>query len=154
MDLVARPPPFLCQTDYESVFKYNQDAINNLLDLVSSMCSANPFLKGELHLQLALFVVNCYQRYRKPQGEYIIDDKSCSLCNSEQTVNITFLYKGMGNHSTLTRVYSTTLDGWNLLNYYEAQVEFQSFSGIPYPLKHFYSPIIGFYEDEYLHPEV
>ena len=60
----------------------------------------------------------------------------------------------MGNHSTLTRVYSTTLDGWNLLNYYEAQVEFQSCSGIPHPLEHFYSPIIGFYEDEYLHPEV
>ena len=68
VDLVARSPPFLCQTDYESVFKYNQDAINNLLDLVSSMCSVNLFLKGELHLQLALFVINCYPPYRRPQG--------------------------------------------------------------------------------------
>ena len=31
VDWVARPPPFLCQTDYESAFKHNKDVINNLL---------------------------------------------------------------------------------------------------------------------------
>ena len=54
VDWVARPPPFLCQTDYESAFKHNQDVINNLLELISSMCVSNPFLKGELHLHTSL----------------------------------------------------------------------------------------------------
>ena len=118
------------------------------------MCVANPFLKGELHLQLALFIINCYPPYWRPQGGYIINNESCSLCNSEQAVNITFLYNGIGTHSTQTGVYCTTLDGWNLLNYSNAQVEFRNCSGIPQPLEHADNPIIGFFEDEYLHPEV
>ena len=144
VDWVANPPPFLCQTDYESALRHNQEVIKSLLELISSMCAVKPFLKGELYSQLALFIINCYPPYKKPR--YVINNESCTLCSTEQAVNITFLYKGI--------VYCTTLDGWNLLNYSNVQVEFRDCVGISHPLEHAYKPIIGFFEGEYRYLKV
>ena len=134
VDWVANPPPFLYQTDYESALRHNQEVIKSLLELISSMCAVmrtvKPFLKGELYSQLALFIINCYPPYKKPR--YVINNESCTLCSTEQAVNIEFLYKDI--------IYCTTLDGWNLLSYSNVQVEFKECIGFPHPLEHAYKP--------------
>ena len=157
VDWVANPPPFPCQTDYESALRHNQEVIKSLLKLINSMCAVmctvKPFLKGELYSQLALFIINCYPPYKKPRYDindvmprYVINDESCTLCSTEQAVNISFLYKDI--------IYCTTLDGWNLLSYSNIQVEFKECIGFSHPLEHAYKPIIGYFEGEYRYPKV
>ena len=157
---VANPPPFPCQTVYESVRRHNQEVIKSLLELIDSIHAAmyteNPFLKRELYTQLVLFIINCHPPHEDPQYDVpyfydilprlITNQESCTLCSTEQAVNIEFFYKNM--------VYCTTLDGWNLLSYSNVQVEFKKCIGFPHPLEHAYKPIIGYFDGEYRYPKV
>ena len=78
--------------------------------------------------------------------QIITNDNSCTLCSPEQAVNIEFTYKNM--------TYYTSLDGWNLLSYSNAQVKFKECKGFPHPLEHAYNPIIGYFDGEYRFPKV
>ena len=155
----AGPGPYLSKTEYEAIFEYNRNIITKLLDLVSAMCSANPLLRGDLHLQLAMFVMHSFPPYTKPLGSYRYgpatdSNNSCSLCDSEQPVNITFIYKGIGEHCNLSKVCNTTLDGWNLLTYYGARVEFRSCTGIPHPIERILPQATNHPIYKYIYPKV
>ena len=158
---ISDAPPFPTQTSYESANKHNQEVIGNLLELINSIHAAiyteDPFLKKNLYTQLVQFIIDCHPPYESPHGwtkydfyntmaEMIYKNNSCTLCSPEQAVNIEFTYKNT--------TYCTSLDGWNLLSYSNAQVKFKECKGYPHPLEYAYSPIIGSFDGEYRFPKV
>ena len=154
---VSDTPPFPTQTVYESACEYNQEVIGGFLELIDSihavMYTENPFLKKDLYTKLVQFIIDCHPPHEDPQYDFydimpriITNDNSCTLCSTEQAVNIEFTYKNM--------TYCTSLDGWNLLSYSNAQVKFKECIGFPHPLEHAYNPIIGYFDGEYRYPKV
>ena len=154
-------PPFPTQTKYDSAHKYNQEVIRDLLELINNIHVANytqePFLRKDILAQLIQFIIERHPPYESPHGwtkydfynnmaEMIYKNNSCTLCSPEQAVNIEFIYNN--------RTYCTSLDGWNLLCYSNAQVEFKECKGFPHPLEHAYNPIIGYFDGEYQFPKV
>ena len=156
----SNPPPFPTQTVYESAREHNQEVIGGFLELIDSihavMYTENPFLKKDLYTKLIQFIIDCHPPHEDPQYEVpyfydiiprpITNEDSCTLCSTEQAVNIEFSYKNM--------VYCTSLDGWNLLSYSNVQVEFKECIGFPHPLEHAYNPIMGYFDGEYRYPKV
>ena len=154
-------PPFPTQIKYNSAYKYNQEVIGDLLELIDNIHAANytqePFLRKNNLAQLTQFIIEHHPPYESPYGwtkydfynsmaEMIYKNNSCTLCCPEQAVNIEFVYNN--------RTYCTSLDGWNLLCYSNAQVEFKECIGYPHPLEFAYSPIVGEFDGEYRFPQV
>ena len=154
-------PPFPTQTKYNSAYNYNQEVIGDLLELINNIHVANytqePFLRKNILAQLIQFIIERHPPYESPHGwtkydfynnmaEMIYKNNSCTLCSPEQAVNIEFIYNNM--------TYCTSLDGWNLLCYSNAQVEFKECKGFPHPLELAYNPIIGYFDGEYRFPKV
>ena len=138
------PPPFYELKKYQANGENNKAKIRQLMSLADMMDSLNTDFKETVLHQLAMHVITQF-----PPHAHEEDIKCRAHCNAGQPVWIDFLYKGTGRGSSVYTNYTIDLDGWNLLVYMGAKMEFRGCSSSPHFIEKKVHPLVWKYTKYY-----